>query len=137
MSRPVIGNAVHVLGVRRGLKGNIEQRSGGGGRGFLGFGCVADWVHAHKALLGYVEIGLGVASMLTPVGWVATTVFAAGMVLSAATTADSCASGQAGSCAFGVLSMAVGGSGFAAARMAAKLSISARLAAGFIRGGSP
>jgi hypothetical protein len=93
-------------------------------------------VHAHKALLGYIEIGLGVASMLTPLGVIfTTTAFAAGMVLSAATTADSCASGQAGSCAFGVLSMTVGGAGFAAGRMAANLFDTARAAAGVTRRG--
>jgi RHS repeat-associated protein len=120
-----------------------SKSGGGGGCGFLGFGCAAHWVsrtadsvgrfvNTHQKMLGWVELGLGALAMLTPVGWVATAAFAAGMALDVATTADSCARGEVGSCALGATSILAGGAGFGFDKMASDLAEDAE-SAGFVK----
>ena len=89
-------------------------------------------MHTHKAVLGYVEIGPGIVALVTPFGVLADAAFFAGMALSVATTADSCANREVGSCVLGAASIAAGGAAFAAERMAANLATAARTA-GFLR----
>ncbi|CCB71872.1 RHS repeat-associated core domain-containing protein [Streptantibioticus cattleyicolor] len=81
-----------------------------------------DWVDAHQTALGWAEVGLGVISMVTPLGWVADAALITGTVLSVATTADSCARQQWGSCVIGAASLGLSAGGFAAGRYADKLA---------------
>jgi hypothetical protein len=104
----------------------LERSSGGLWSG------TTSWDSAHKwGIMAVAEVGLGLLS-LTPIGSVADATFAVGMAMSAVTTAHSCASGQTGSCAFGILSLGLGGASFAVGRVANALSESTD-AAGFIR----
>jgi RHS repeat-associated protein len=112
-----------------------------GGGGFNPFASLGHLIAKHwQVIAGAAEIVLGVASMLTPAGWIAETAFWAAMALSAATTANSCAHGAVGECTMGAMSMAFGGAGYALGRWASTLQYAAaqarvmRSQVGFFRG---
>lgn len=77
-----------------------------------------DFMQENSTLLGGVGIALGVASMITPLGWLAGAALVGGFVLGAATTADACLSSQWGGCVMGVASLGMAGVGVAASRLA-------------------
>ncbi|WP_371660677.1 RHS repeat-associated core domain-containing protein [Streptomyces sp. NBC_00280] len=84
-----------------------------------GIGATHDFMQDHSEVLGWVGVGLGVASMLTPLGWGFTTAaLVGGFVLGAATTADACFSKQWGSCAMGAASLGMAGAALGASRIA-------------------
>ena len=81
--------------------------------GFNLFGWVAHtaapWLWRNKwTIASYAEVGLGVLSLLTPAGWV----IVAGVVLSVATTAHSCATGEHVDCALGAVSLGFTGAAY-------------------------
>ncbi|MEV7427716.1 RHS repeat-associated core domain-containing protein [Streptomyces sp. NPDC091212] len=109
-------------------KAEAERRKKDGIWGSIGSGIkkawnsTTDFVHNHQTELGWIGVGLGVASMITPLGVFATAAMIAGFALGAITTADSCASKQWGGCAIGVASLGLAGAGVGAARAASSAS---------------
>ncbi|MEV7087929.1 RHS repeat-associated core domain-containing protein [Streptomyces sp. NPDC093085] len=109
-------------------KAEAERRKKDGIWGNIGRGIsrawnnTTDFVHNHQTALGWVGVGLGVASMITPLGAIATGAMIASFALGAITTADSCISKQWGSCAIGVTSLGLAGAALGAARVASSAS---------------
>jgi RHS repeat-associated protein len=77
-----------------------------------------NWVHQNQSSLGWAEVGLGVLSLVSPIGWVADAAFLAGTALSVATTADSCSHSEWASCAIGAASIGYGAGSYGVARSA-------------------
>ncbi|MFJ5308954.1 DUF6531 domain-containing protein [Streptomyces sp. NPDC088350] len=95
-------------------------RSAMGGVG-TGIDASHGFMQKYSTWLGTAGIVLGVASMITPLGWVADAALVAGFVLGGATTADACFSQQWGSCTAGSMSLGMAGIGYGASRMAASM----------------
>ncbi|MFE0463095.1 RHS repeat domain-containing protein [Kitasatospora sp. NPDC058965] len=88
----------------------------------------ADFVHNNSQVLGWVELGLGIVSMITPLGWIATAALITGTVLTAASTADSCANHDKTGCTAGILSLGMSGVGTGAGRLAKGILADAKAA---------
>lgn len=92
-----------------------------------------NFIQDNSTALGWVGVGLGVASMVTPLGWVATAAMVGGFVLGAATTADACMSRQWGSCAMGAASLGTAGLALGAGKMVTSMLREAEGAGAFLR----
>ncbi|WP_415949940.1 RHS repeat domain-containing protein [Streptomyces sp. KLOTTS4A1] len=77
-----------------------------------------DFIQDNSTLLGWIGVGLGIASMITPLGWFAGAALVGGLVLGAVTTADACLSSQWGSCVMGAASLGMAGTAVGASRLA-------------------
>ncbi|WP_406115449.1 RHS repeat domain-containing protein [Streptomyces sp. NBC_01014] len=101
-------------------KAEAERRKKDGIFGWVkkGVSAAHGFMQEHSTLLGGIGVVLGVAAMITPVGWIV----AAGFALAAVTTADACFSKQWGSCAIGAVSFGLAGGGAALAKSADSLS---------------
>ncbi|MEU3228360.1 RHS repeat-associated core domain-containing protein [Streptomyces sp. NPDC006976] len=95
---------------------------------------VRDTINDHSTLLGYVGVGLGIASMITPLGGVAVAAFYLGTALAAATTADACVRKNWNGCATGAVGLGFVGVGFGAAKAANSIYKSAS-SFGRVKGG--
>jgi hypothetical protein len=106
----------------------------GGGFGWLRkFGhwvahTAVPWVTRNRTALGWGEVALGIVSMIPGIGAAADVAFFIGMGLSAATTADECATRNGQGCAFGVTSMVFGGMGVGLNRVSDNLARAAERA---------
>ncbi|MFJ4013852.1 RHS repeat-associated core domain-containing protein [Streptomyces sp. NPDC090026] len=80
-----------------------------------------DWVHDNQTGLGWLQVGLGVLSMVTPLGVIAVAAAVVGTALAVATTAEACSDGNVGSCVMGATSVGFVGVGFKLARVGARL----------------
>ncbi|MER6407097.1 RHS repeat-associated core domain-containing protein [Streptomyces viridosporus] len=92
-----------------------------------------DWVHDHQYALGWAQVVLGIASMITPLGVFAVGAAVVGTALAVVTTAESCSDGNAYSCVTGAMSLGFTGAGFKLARVGTRL-IRGAADAGRIRG---
>jgi hypothetical protein len=74
------------------------------------------WVAKHwgtiMTVTSYVEIGLGVVSLFTPLGWVAVAAFYVGTALTVATTTTACVKGEGPACGLGIASLGLGGASY-------------------------
>jgi hypothetical protein len=109
--------------IARAKAAEAERRKKDGIFGWVkkGISAARGFMQEHSKFLGGVGVVLGVASMITPLGWMATAALVAGFALGAATTADACFSRQWGSCVLGAASLGMAGIGVGAGRMAASL----------------
>ncbi|MFE1989531.1 RHS repeat-associated core domain-containing protein [Streptomyces mirabilis] len=100
-------------------KAEAERRKKDGIFGWVkkGINAAHGFMQNNSKLLGWVGVGLGVASLFTPAGWV----LIGGFALASATTADACFSRQWGSCAMGAASLATAGAGVAFKKMGESL----------------
>ncbi|WP_420713206.1 RHS repeat-associated core domain-containing protein [Streptomyces sp. Tu 6176] len=83
-----------------------------------GVSAAHSFMQEHSTALGVAGVALGVASMITPLGWIATAAMVGGFVLGAATTVDACASKQWGGCVMGAASLGMAGVGLGASKVA-------------------
>lgn len=94
----------------------------------------------NSKMLGYIGMGLGIASMITPLGPLAVGAFYLGTALAVATTAEACTRKDWNGCASGAMGVGLVGGGFAAAKAANTIRRDAvnygRLKGGVTRGGA-
>ncbi len=98
------------------------------------------WVAKHwgtiMTVTSYVEIGLGVLSMMTPLGPVVVAAFWIGTALSVATTTTSCVTGKGVACGLGIASLGLSGASYGLGKAAAsfgRLSTAAFRQPGFLK----
>ncbi|TXS63803.1 RHS repeat protein [Streptomyces sp. sk2.1] len=83
-----------------------------------GFNKARDFVNDNPKFFGYLGVGLGVVSMITPLGPIAAGAFYLGAAIAVTTTADACARKNWNGCATGALSLGFAGMGVGAGAIA-------------------